>query len=47
MTNIRVKEKIRELGGQELKVLREYKKRKIVYCGHIIRTGGLQNLSVG
>ena len=44
MTNIRVKEKIRELGGQELEVLREYKKRKIAYCGHIIRTGGLQNL---
>ena len=44
MTNIRVKEKIRELGGQELEVLREYNKRKIAYCGHIIRAGGLQNL---
>ena len=44
MTNIRVKEKIRELGDQELEVLREYKKRKIAYCGHIIRVGGLQNL---
>ena len=47
MTNIRVKEKIRELGGQELEVLREYKKRKIAYCGHIIRRRITEPHSVG
>ena len=37
MTNIKVKEMIREIGDQKPERIEEIKKRKTVYCGHITR----------
>ena len=44
MTDIEVKEIIREIGGQELEIIIEIKNRKMACCGHIIHAGGLQSL---
>ena len=43
VTNIAVKEKIKEAGGKEIRLMMELKKRKLAYCGHSIRAGGLQS----
>ena len=38
ITNIKVKEMIREIGDQKPEIREEIKKRKTACCGHIIRT---------
>ena len=43
MTNISVKANVKEAGREELQLLKDVKKRKLQYCGHIIRAGGLQS----
>ena len=43
MTNQKVKDKIKEAGGKELKISESVKIKKLGYCGHIIQKGCLQS----
>ena len=45
ISNNRIRKMIKERGGWQLNLNRELRKRKVEYCGHIIRKKGLTKLT--
>ena len=46
ISNVKIRELIEQKGGRQLYLIKEIRKRKVEYCGHIMRKDGITKLTI-